>query len=304
MRNLWYVRQGEKISGPYPEQLIARHVLLGRYKRHDQVSVDQSLWVVLEDVPELLPVETGQVNNKGNPDKRAWRGERQQAALRWRDERNIPDRRNARKEGSAYHPSRSSKDRRMVEESAEILALRQRHAENEMLLKKKRERFYATASILITIAFAMVIVISVASPVVPVKVGMVISGADCKQPPRQQVNWSGCDKNGINLSGANLKSANMVTALMQGAKLNGAHLDYAQLAGVDLTMADLSQAFLIGANLTGADLNSANLVGADLHFADLRGARLDGASLDGAMLGNTVWVDGKVCGPDSVGQCR
>lgn len=304
MRNLWYVRQGEKISGPYPEQLIARHVLLGRYKRHDQVSVDQSLWVALEDVPELLPVETVQAVKENNPVKRAWREERQQAALRWRDERNIPDRRNTQKAGSTHHLRRSAKDRRMKEESPETLAMRQRHAENELLLKKKRERFYATASALITIAFAMVIVISVASPVVPVKVGMATSGTDCKQPPGQQVNWRGCDKNGVKLAGANLRSANLVTARMQGASLNDARLDYVQLAGADLTMADLSQAFLIGANLTGADLTSARLAGADLHFADLRGAQLDNAILDGAMLGNAVWIDGKVCGADSVGQCR
>lgn len=304
MRNLWYVRQGEKISGPYPEQLIARHVLLGRYKRHDQVSVDQSLWVALEDVPELLPVETEQIINESNPVKRAWREERQQAALRWRDERNIPDRRTFQKDGNAHQPRRGAKDRRTMEESPETLAMRQRHAENELLLKKKRERFYATASALIAIAFAVVIVVSVASPVVPVKVGMVTSGADCKQPPRQQVNWRGCDKNGAKLAGANLRSANLVTARMQGASLNGARLDYAQLAGIDLIMADLSRASLIGANLTGADLTSANLAGADLHFADLRGARLDNANLDGVMLGNTVWIDGKVCGTDSVGQCR
>lgn len=304
MRNLWYVRQGEKISGPYPEQLIARHVLLGRYKRHDQVSVDQSLWVTLENVPELLPVETGRVVNGENLDERVWREERQQAALRWRDERNIPDRRNFQKEGSVPHPRRSAKDRRMLEESPETLAMRQRHVENEVLLKKKRERFYATASVLILIAFAMVIVVSVASPVIPVKVDMVASAADCKQPPRQQVNWNGCDKNGVKLSAANLRSANLVMARMQGASLHAARLDYAQMAGVDLTMADLSQAFLIGANLTGADLTSANLAGADLHFADLRGARLDNANLNGTRLGNTVWIDGKVCGPDSVGQCR
>lgn len=304
MRNLWYVRQGEKISGPYPEQLIARHVLLGRYKRHDQVSVDQSLWVALEDVPELLPAETDQVVKEKNPDKQAWRKERQQAALRWRDERYIPDRRISQKTGSSpLHPNRSSKDRRTMEESPETLAMRQRHAENELLLKKKRERFYATASALIAIAFAVVIVISVATPVVPVKVGMAASGTDCKQPPRQQVNWNGCDKNGVKLSGANLRSANLVTVRMQGASLNGARLDYALLAGADLTMADLSQATLVGANLTGADLTSANLAGVDLHFADLRGARLDNVNLDGAMLGNTVWIDGKVCGPDSVGQC-
>ena len=304
MRNLWYVRQGEKISGPYPEQLVARHVLLGRYKRHDQVSVDQSLWVALEDVPELLPVDTVQAANEDNPDKRAWYGERQKASLRWRDERNVPDRRIAQKLGSPLHPIRSTKDRRRMDEGPETMAMRQRHADNELQLKKNRERFYSTAAVLITVAFALLIVVSVASPVIPVKVGMVIPGADCKQPPGQQVNWSGCDKNGVKLAGANLRNANLVTAHMQGASLNGASLDYAQLGGVDLTMADLSRASLIGANLTGADLTSANLSGADLHFADLRGASLDNVNLDGAILDNTVWIDGKVCGPDSVGQCR
>jgi hypothetical protein len=289
MRNLWYVRQGEKISGPYPAQLIARHVLLGRYKRSDQVSVDQALWVRLEEMPELLPAETEPAPNEENSNKRAWRLERQQAAARWRDERNIPDRRYGQIDGTAPHVRRSVKDRRMVEESAETLALRQRHSENEILLKKKREQFFTTATALILIAFVIVVIISIASPVVPVKVDMSIASADCKQPPKQQVNWRGCDKNGANLAGANLRSAN---------------LNYAQLAGADLIMTDLSRASLVGANLTGADLSSATLVGADLHFADMRGAKLDDVNFKGAMLGSAVWVDGKVCGPNSVGLCR
>ena len=216
----------------------------------------------------------------------------------------MPDRRSRQKDGVVPHTIRRSKDRRSAEESAEILAMRQRHAESELLLKKNRERFYVTAGVLIAIAFAMVIIISVASPVIPVKVRMVVAGADCKQPAGQQVNWSRCDKNGVNLSGANLRSANLVAAHMQGAKLSGANLDYAQLGGVDLTMADLSHTSLIGANLTGADLTSAKLAGADLHFADLRGALLAGADFAGAILDNTIWIDGKVCGLDSVGRCR
>ncbi len=304
MRNLWYVRQGEKISGPYPAQLIARHVLLGRYKHSDQVSVDQALWVRLEEMPELLPAESEPAQNEENSNKRAWRLERQQAAARWRDERNIPDRRYGQIDSTAPHVRRSVKDRRMVEESAETLALRQRHSENEILLKKKREQFFTTATALILIAFVIVVIISIASPVVPVKVDMSIASADCKQPPKQQVNWRGCDKHGANLAGANLRSANLISAHIQGARLIDANLDYAQLAGADLIMTDLSRASLVGANLTGADLSSATLVGADLHFADMRGAKLDDVNFKGAMLGSAVWVDGKVCGPNSVGLCR
>lgn len=303
MRNLWYVRQGEKISGPYPEQLITHFVLLGRFKLQDQVSVDQVHWVALEEVRELLPAEPSPAENEKNPDKRSWRVERQRASQRWQDERHLPDRRDGKDGKARPNSKRSTRDRRKEEESEEVLALRQRHAENEVLLKKKRENFYATATILIAFAFALLGIVSVVSPVVPVKVGLKAAVADCMQPAGQQVNWSGCDKNGVNLLAANLKSAKLVGIRMQGAHMREVRLDYASLAGADMTLSDLSRAIFVGANLTGAELGSTNLSGADLRFADLRGARLEGADLRGALLGNAVWPNGKTCAPASVGQC-
>lgn len=62
--------------------------------------------------------------------------------------------------------------------------------------------------------------------------------------------------------------------------------------------ADLSGANLRGANLRWADLRGANLSGADLAGADLTGARLSGAALGGA-----TWVNGAICGPNSIGTC-
>lgn len=303
MRNLWYVRQGEKISGPYPEQLIAHFVLLGRFKRLHQVSVDQLHWVALEEVPELLPAEALPVANEKNPDKRSWRVERQRASLRWLDERYLPDRRNGKNGEALQNNKRSTRDRRKEEESAEIIAMRQRHAENEVRLKKKRENFYAIAMILIVLSFAFLGLVSVVSPVVPVKVGLETADADCMRPAGQQVNWSGCDKNGVNLLSADLKSAKLVGIRMQGAHLREARLDYASLAGADLTLSDLSRAVFVGANLTGAELTMANLTGADLRYADLRGALLEGADLRGALLGDALWPNGKMCGSASVGQC-
>jgi Pentapeptide repeats (8 copies) len=62
--------------------------------------------------------------------------------------------------------------------------------------------------------------------------------------------------------------------------------------------ADLSGANLRGANLRWADLRGTNLSGADLAGADLTGARLAGAALGGA-----TWVNGAICGPNSIGTC-
>ncbi|MDF1523792.1 MAG: pentapeptide repeat-containing protein, partial [Trueperaceae bacterium] len=65
-----------------------------------------------------------------------------------------------------------------------------------------------------------------------------------------------------------------------------------------------------GADFSGADLRGAHLAGADLRGADLRGANLEGAfapgdavKLDDALLGGAVWIDGRVCGAESVGTC-
>ena len=57
-------------------------------------------------------------------------------------------------------------------------------------------------------------------------------------------------------------------------------------------------AILRESNLAGANLQGANLSHADLHGASVQGLNLEGARLDQA-----VWVDGRICGANSIGRC-
>ena len=119
--------------------------------------------------------------------------------------------------------------------------------------------------------------------------------AACEDPPTAKVNWQGCDK-----SKANLQNE---------ANFSGPNLAGANLSGTQLEAARLMRANLQGANLQGANLRRAKLEGADFQGADLRGADLKDAYLadnkwDGAHLTGALWIDGRKCGPNSIGKCR
>ncbi len=113
---------------------------------------------------------------------------------------------------------------------------------------------------------------------------------------------------------ASLRRAKLYGAELSGAKLQGADLTWAYLMWAELPQADLRQADLrraelgsanlAGADLTDADLRDVDLAGADLHDADLTGANLTGTDLRWARLEGARWVDGRICGPGSFGECK
>ncbi len=131
---------------------------------------------------------------------------------------------------------------------------------------------------------------------------------DCRAPAAPGVNWEFCRFEALDLAGANLaglaaRNAALRGAHLPGARLTAADLAYADLRGADVTLADLAQARLVGASLRDARLNHAQLTGADLRNADLRGASVAGVQWSAARLGGALWVDGRVCPPDAVGEC-
>ena len=65
------------------------------------------------------------------------------------------------------------------------------------------------------------------------------------------------------------------------------------LKGLDLTGADFTGAIFRGADLTGSVLKNAILVNTDLRYVCFDKALLDGAT----------WVNGQICGPESMGRC-
>lgn len=65
----------------------------------------------------------------------------------------------------------------------------------------------------------------------------------------------------------------------------------------------------VGADFSGADLSGSSFTNTDVSRADFRNANLRGAKLvntdwEGADFSGATWVNGKVCGANSIGRCR
>ena len=304
-QTLWYIRRGSEISGPFPAKLISRDWLLGRYQTTDEASSDQVFWAPLDAVAELQP-RVGEIKYRmvGTADApRDWVSERRAAALRWGDERHRPDRRNP-PDTKLPAQNRRGMERRLQAENPEWAALRQRHADIEMALKQRRERFIGIgATLFVLLGLALYALLKFA-PVNPVKVDFYGPQVACSQPAAAQVDWTRCDKSGAWLKGVNLTSAVLLGARFNAANLSHSNLSYANISGGDLSFANLTQTKLVGANLTSANLLYAELRDADLRYADLRNAQLGGATLLGVRLDEATWVDGRKCLAISVGECK
>jgi hypothetical protein len=232
-----------------------------------------------------------------------WLKERREAAKRWADERTGRERRDERDRASLAD-NRRRRDRRETPEDAELLAIRQRHAEWEMELKYRRDRFIGVSLILLALLGLAIYAVFNLTPVNPIQVGFHGPSARCGEPAVPQTNWVRCDKSGAWLKGVDLSSAVLRESRFNAANLSFANLSFANLAGADLSFANLQQAKLNGANLTQANLTYAELRDADLRNADLRGAQLSAATLIGARLDEAIWVDGRRCAFLSVGECK
>lgn len=304
-QKLWFVRHGGRVSGPFPAKLISQDWMLGRFQGTDEASIDRIEWMAIQDIPDLQPqitrVKNRMVGNAESP--LDWERERREAALRWVDERRLPDRRTP--EGAQLpEVNRRGEDRRIHPESAAWISLRQRHAATEARLRKKRERFIGISAALLFIAAGVSYAVLHFSPVHPVKVGLPPVSSNCATPAKAQINWARCDKNGAWLKGAILTGAVLREAHFNAANFTRADLQNANFSGSDLSFANLEQAKLNGANLRSANLAYAELRDADLRYADLRGAKLDNTSLIGARLDEATWVDGRKCVAISVGDCK
>jgi uncharacterized protein YjbI with pentapeptide repeats len=98
------------------------------------------------------------------------------------------------------------------------------------------------------------------------------SQPDCNADPAPGVNWSNCDKSGIELDGANLQGANLMGTNFSGAALSNTDLSGAHLGGANFSEAELSSVMLLHSNLVDADFSSALLIFVDMSYANLSGA--------------------------------
>jgi len=315
-KQLWYMRRGMEVRGPYPAGQISRYILLGRIKQTDELSTDQHNWQAVAQVPVLIPEEMR--TDIGD----AQAAERLKIARMREDERGARDRRGPAENVPAAERRRAS-DRRGEEEEEVVRHREVKTAIAEAVHHKKQN--YFLRGVLATLFLAAVIGAAwYYQPWQPPE-----ETSDCNAWPQPWVNWNNCLMEGAQLAGADLRGARLRNASLAGADLRGAHLGgadlaYISLAGAKLWSAQLNQAALMGANLRnadvgsadlsganltyavlkGADLTGANLAGADLTNADLQGAKIEDADFTAAKLAQAVWVDGSICPATAVGGCK
>jgi hypothetical protein len=292
---LWYTRRDDEVRGPFPLSVIQNHILLGRIRESDELSNDGLHWRTLGHYPELVPEVMKNVHTP--EDEAALRLARLRA-----DERRGRERRG--------NEEAVSGDRRRVErrQPESLDAVQHRLLAEEVNAARRREslaRLGALPTLLILlVALLLVGLFFWLSPPAPEQ-----ADVNCSAPAAPGVNWSYCHKEaarlaGVDLSGAVLANARLTAADLQGALLVAADLRYANLSATRLDAARLGGADLTGAVLISASLSGTDLRGADLSFANLEGANVAGADLSGARLHKTIWTDGRLCAPGSVGICE
>jgi uncharacterized protein YjbI with pentapeptide repeats len=251
--------------------------------------LDGHSWIKLLET-DVLDVEHKPVHAV-EPEEDAWRQEREKAKLRWI--RDNPG-------GLAEAEIRPQND-----EAANRMQLHE--AETRTLLNAQSHRRPAFVAGLAMVLLLLLIGIGVwlgQSGDTQIQAAVASKARSCSQPPAEGVIWSGCNKNDAVLPQAVLRNANLSGTHFGHADLTGADLSYADLSFADLRGANLRKTVLKGATLNQTDLTGADLSGADLSFAVMSGAQLEGTRLDGTSLRQATWIDGRVCGDQSVGACQ
>lgn len=290
-QHLWYVRKKGDISGPFPAPQIRQMFSLGEIDLRDQVSLDGQQWFT---VMESNVLDNGSAKpSRGRPmvgeSDEEWQREREKARLRWLND---------------AVEVRAEEDRPRDEVSSR---LRQHEEETRALLTRERNRRPAILAGMASVVVILIIGLAVwfgQSGQQTIQASLTGKVRNCELPPAEGVTWMGCNKDDADLRGANLKNAVLARARFERAELIAADLSYANLDGANMRGANLRGAVLRGASMTQADLTGADLSGANLEFAVMTGAYLEGVRLDGASLRRSTWVDGRICGDDSVGSCR
>jgi len=284
----WYIRNQNKVIGPFPAGHIQQSILLGRIALDDQASKDKQDWVKVRSCAELIPDVLRLGRNIEN------REERIEAAKRWADERRYE-----RRDGE--EPDRHGPGRRDIE-SFTTTEYRE-HRETVLAQSKVRRDKGILGIILVTVVLVLGVVAAFLFPTPEQEI------AQCTSPAAGKVNWQNCQLVGLqslnsNLDDAVLANANLESANLMGSSIKKADLSYINFRHANLTFVNLSYSRLIGADLRNADLSNVNFKGADLSYANLTGATLSDTDFDGAIMKNMIWINGEICTPESVGRCQ
>ncbi len=285
----WYVRRGSAVQGPYALHQIQRYLLLGRVRTSDRVSEDGQRWTVLAELPALIPEE---MRDLDSAEGRA----RFLAAHQRADERSRRERRALAAEEGGWE---GGKERRRRSVPGGITGP---YVAVALARRPSPVLVFSTAALMLGISLLLGAVLVSGWWVSD-------SGADCGAAPALGANWAYCVKDRASLSGtdlryASLRNASVRNADLSGVDLQGADLSFGKFSNSDFGRANLGAATLVGADLAGARLNDADLGHAQLSAANLRGADVTDASFANARLDRAVWVDGRICLPQSIGRCN
>lgn len=288
-QSLWYLRQNNRILGPFPAPQIAEFIDSGEVMPDWEISLNGKDWLTI--------VESGQfdqaildVQDIKEADSPAWREERQKARQRWLGESDIV----------AQAPSRDP-----ARDDSLRQAISSDHLRTDALLqaeKRKRTSLIPILSAMLLLLIAGVVVwLGQQEDGIQAEISSV---ANCAAPAADGVNWSHCDKRGLKLAGLRARNARLEKVRLDDAQLAGADLTYAILTQASLRNVQFSGVVLTGAELSGADLSGADFADAHLQYAVFKDAVIAGTRFDGARLDKATWVDGRICAEGSLGSCR
>jgi hypothetical protein len=280
---LWYIREHRGVvTGPFSVSFINNQFSLQRLKTNDEVSTDQIHWGPLSKWPEL------QASHSENTVKQL-------------DERNGFDRRE--KQQSHDNPTpRSDNERRAIESDEDIHRRQHRTKLMQKFRQRKQPLFWPTFTLISLSLLVLFIGVFYAE-------SFPTSLSSCNKPAAAHINWENCLKPKVNLenkdlSNAQLRNSQLSESNLMNTKLNGANLSYADLHASNLSYSQMQNTNLKGANLKNVDLSYADLSNSDFSYADLRQANLGGSKLDNVRFDHAIWIDGRTCAVQSIGQCN
>ena len=290
VHHTWYIRKKQKITGPFPAGQISQLLLVGRLKIDDEISHDKDEWLLVSDVPSLIPDVLKALDGEDGLERLA-------AARRWADER-----REERREDNAEIPSRQSNGRRQNESVIDV-EYRSRRESIYRSFREKPKRAFLLLSTFIIIVIGLLWGSFNYSPLV------LIDEPNCNELPRIGVNWRNCNKSQLiavrrDISQSNLSSVILRDANLYASNFTQSRMDYSDLSNSNISEAIFQRANLKGANFKNTDSRGADFTSANLSYVDFTGALILDAKFKNADLSHAIWVNGKNCQQGSIGKCN
>ncbi|MFV1982359.1 MAG: pentapeptide repeat-containing protein [Thiohalomonadales bacterium] len=278
----WFIRRKSgPIKGPFPSGQIEQYLLLGRFIISDEVSLDKIEWKKISLIPQLIPeILIASKNDELAQQKLA-------SKKRWADERR------------GLATQKPEEERRNIETKDS-----NRHDSKDNVIKKQK---IVIAYLQIASVILLVSVVAYLSFLYMPET--VVSVANCSATPAPGVNWTHCQKVGLQLSNVDMSNSLISSASLTGANLlnvnfSNADFSYTELSISRLKNVDYSHAIMVGAILRNSDLINVNFSNSDLRYLNLTGSILKNTNFSEANLSNAIWIDGRKCANNSIGICK